>query len=172
MVNAVVNQQSWYVAHTKARQEQLALDNLQRQNFVVYMPRYKRLKRVRDQQEMQFEPMFPRYIFVQPSSDQQSLAPIRSTLGVTNIVRFGNIPAIVPAQVMERIRTFEAERNNLGVQQISPFKEGVQVRVASGPFAGLEGLISDVSNQRVVVLMQLLTKETRVSLSPHQLEVV
>ena len=162
----------WYVVHTKVKQEQLALDNLQRQNFVVYLPRYKRLKRVRDQQEMLFEPMFPRYIFVQPSSDQQSLAPIRSTLGVTNIVRFGNIPAIVPADVMERIHAFEAERNNQGVQQISPFKEGVQVRVASGPFAGLEGLISDVSNQRVVVLMQLLTKETRVSLSPHQLEVV
>ena len=166
------NQLPWYVVHTKARQEQLALENLVRQNYVVYLPRYKRLKRARDQQEMQWEPMFPRYIFVQPSHNDQSLAPIRSTLGVTNIVRFGNIPAVVPVDVMERIRTFEAERNNLNVQQISPFKEGVQVRVATGPFAGLEGLISDVSNQRVVVLMQLLTKETRVSVSPHQLEVI
>lgn len=162
----------WYVAHTKARQEQLALDNLLRQGYSVYLPRYKRLKRVRDQQEMLFEPMFPRYIFVQPSSEQHSLAPIRSTLGVTNIVRFGNIPAVVSIDVMNRIRAFEAERNNMGERQISPFKEGVQVRIAAGPFAGLEGLISDVSNQRVVVLMQLLTKETRVSVSHHQLQVV
>ena len=162
----------WYVAHTKARQEKLALDNLQRQGYGVYLPHYKRLKRIRDQQEMHWEPMFPRYLFVQPSTDQQSLAPIRSTLGVSNIVRFGNVPAVVPTDVMERIRAFEAERDNQNQQQISPFKAGVQVRVASGPFVGLEGLISDVSNQRIVVLMQLLTKETRVSISPHQLEVI
>jgi transcriptional antiterminator RfaH len=172
LIDFTQTQLPWYVAHTKAKQEQLALDNLQRQNYSVYLPRYKRLKRVRDQQEIQWEPMFPRYIFVQPSSPEHSLAPIRSTLGVTNLVRFGSIPAIVPMDVMERIRAFESERNNLSGQQISPFKEGVQVRVATGPFAGLEGLISDVSNQRVVVLMQLLTKETRVSVSPHQLEVV
>jgi transcriptional antiterminator RfaH len=165
-------QMPWYVAHTKVRQEQLAMDNLVRQNYIVYLPRYKQIKSVRNQQETRWEPMFPRYLFVQPPTDQHSLAPIRSTTGVSNIVRFGNIPAVVPPDVMERIRAFEAERNSLNEQQISPFKEGVQVRIAHGPFAGLEGLISDVSNQRIVVLMQLLTKETRVSVSPNQLEVM
>jgi transcriptional antiterminator RfaH len=172
MVEDTDIQMPWYVVHTKVRHEQLALDNLVRQNYAVYLPRYKQIKRVRDRQEAHWEPMFPRYLFVQPATGQHSLAPIRSTTGVTNIVRFGNIPAVVPPLVMERIRAFEAERNNLNVQQISPFKEGVQVRIATGPFAGLEGLISDVSNQRIVVLMQLLTKETRVSVSAHQLEVM
>lgn len=116
--------------------------------------------------------MFPRYLFVQPESSQHSLAPIRSTLGVSNLVRFGNIPATVPLEVMQRIRAFEIERDQMTAQEISPLKQGVVVRIAQGPFAGLEGLISDVSNQRVVVLMQLLTKETRVSVSPHQLEVI
>jgi transcriptional antiterminator RfaH len=165
-------QQAWYVVHTKPRQEELALDQLQRQHFTVYLPRYKRIKRMSDRQEPQWEPMFPRYVFVQPASPQHSLAPIRSTLGVSNLVRFGNIPAVVPLEVMQRIRAFEAERNQLSLKQMSPFKEGVQVRIAQGPFAGLEGLISDVSNQRIVVLMQLLTKETRVSVSPHQIEVM
>jgi transcriptional antiterminator RfaH len=162
----------WYVVHTKPRQEDFAFDQLQRQRYCVYLPRYKRIKRLSDRQEPQWEPMFPRYVFVQPASSQHSLAPIRSTLGVSNLVRFGNTPAVVSLDVMERIRAFEAERNQLTLQQLSPFKEGVAVRIAQGPFAGLEGLISDVSSQRIVVLMQLLTKETRVSVSPHQLEVV
>jgi len=172
MVKVEMSDLPWYVVHTKPRQEDLALDQLQRQCYGIYLPRYKRIKRMSDRQAPLWEPMFPRYVFVQPESSQHSLAPIRSTLGVSNLVRFGNIPAVVPLEVMQRIRAFEAERNQLSLQQISPLKEGVAVRIAQGPFAGLEGLISDVSNQRIVVLMQLLTKETRVSVSAHQIEVL
>ena len=37
-------QGKWLVVYTKPRQEQLALQNLERQNFGVYLPRYKKFK--------------------------------------------------------------------------------------------------------------------------------
>jgi transcriptional antiterminator RfaH len=160
---------TWYVVHTKARQEQLACDNLMRQGYDVYLPRIKMVKRIRGQQQVVFEPLFPRYIFLQPSSAAQSLAPVRSTLGVATIVRFGQEPAQMQSETLQTIRNFEASRNDAKDADISPLQVGERVRVASGPLSGLEGLISSVSKLRVVVLMQLLGQGTQVSLSEHHL---
>lgn len=159
----------WYVVHTKARQEQPACDNLARQGYTVYFPRIKVIKRIRGLQQAVLEPLFPRYVFLQPSSTAQSLAPVRSTLGVVTIVRFGQEPAQMCASVLQNIRSFEAQRNAAKDADINPLQPGQQVRVADGPLAGLEGLISSVSKERVIVLMQLLGLDTEVQLSRHQL---
>lgn len=162
----------WYVVYTKVRQEQIACENLSRQGYAVYMPRIKILKRSHGRQQAQQEPMFPRYVFIQPGSDAHSIAPVRSTLGVTAIVRFGQDPAVMRPEILKGIRDFEVRRNEAGDQEISPFQPGKRARVADGPLKGLEGLISNASQDRVVVLMQLLGLDTRVKLSYHQLLVV
>jgi|688.fasta_scaffold511199_2 transcriptional antiterminator RfaH len=159
----------WYVVHTKVRQEQTACDNLVRQGYAVYLPRIKILKRIRGRQQALQEPLFPRYLFVQPRSAAHSIAPVRSTLGVTTIVRFGQEPAVMRPRTLKSIREFEARRNAARDDDISPFKPNERVHVAAGPLAGMEGLISDVLQERVIVLMQLLGQDTRVSLSHHQL---
>jgi len=159
----------WYVVHTKVRQEQAACDNLVRQGYAVYLPRIKILKRIRGRQQVQQEPLFPRYLFLQPGSTTHSIAPVRSTLGVTAMVRFGQEPAVMRAETLKSIYDFEVHRNAARDEDISPFQPGERIRVASGPFIGLEGLVSNVSQERVVVLMQLLGQGTRVNLSHHQL---
>ncbi|MDK9713656.1 MAG: hypothetical protein OEL86_06015 [Sulfuritalea sp.] len=159
----------WYVVHTKVRQEQTACDNLVRQGYAVYLPRIKILKRIRGRQRALQEPLFPRYLFVQPRSAAHSIAPVRSTLGVTTIVRFGQEPAVLRPQTLRDIRDFETRRNEARDEDISPFQPGARIRVAAGPLTGMEGLISDVSHERVVVLMRLLGQDTKVSLSHHQL---
>lgn len=161
----------WYVVHTKAQQEQLACDNLARQGYTVYLPRIKVLKRSRSLrcQGVQLEPLFPRYLFIQPGSLEHSIAPVRSTLGVTTVVRFGQAPAVLRHELLMSIRDYETRQNAAGLEAISPFRTGEMVLVVDGPLAGLEGLVSSVSQERVVVLMQLLGNDTRVNLSHHQL---
>lgn len=158
----------WYVVHTKVRQEQMACENLVRQGFAVYLPRLKVLKRRRGRQQVLLEAMFPRYIFVQPGSVAHSIAPVRSTLGVATLVRFGHEPAIMREEILTRIRDFEVRQNEVTKDVISPFRPGGRVSVVDGPLAGLEGLISEVSQERVVVLMHLLGASTRVTMSYHQ----
>lgn len=160
-----MNAAAWYVVHSKPRQEQLAAENLLRQGYAVYLPRLKCLKRRLDRQEVQFEPLFPRYLFVQPASAAQSIAPIRSTLGVTGMVRFGQQMALIRAETLADIRAYEAHNHAASENAISPFQPGVPIRIVSGPLAGLEGLVSAVRQKRVMVLLQLLGQETRVSLS-------
>ena len=133
-----VNNMSWHVVHTKAGQERPACDNLVRQGYTVYFPRIKVIKRVRGQQQAVLEPLFPGYVFLQPSSKAQSLAPVRSTVGVATIVRFGQEPAQMRGDVLQVIRSFEAQRNAAKDADLSPLQPGERVRVADGPLVVLE----------------------------------
>lgn len=55
----------WYVMYTKPRQESVALDNLQRQNYTVFYPQARVLKRKAGKGSTAVvEPLFPRYMFV------------------------------------------------------------------------------------------------------------
>lgn len=160
---------TWYVVQTKPRQERLARENLLRQSYRVYLPWLKVLKQFRSRQAIAFEPLFPRYLFFQPCDATHSIAPVRSTQGVTSVVRFGGVPAAMGEDRLENIRDFERRQNAADLSELSVLQPGRAVTVTAGPLAGLNGLIAMVSKQRVIVLMQLLGEETRVALAPGAL---
>ena len=160
----------WYVARTKPRQESTANANLLRQGFATYLPNLKVVRRIRRRQELRFEPMFPQYIFFRPGRAEQSIAPVRSTYGISGLVRFGNTPAVLSAGVLEAIATMEHRENQSSIEELSAIVPGSRVVVVEGPLAGMEGLVSVVSAKRVEVLMQLVGADTKVSLALDCLE--
>lgn len=165
-----MNAQSWYVARTKPRQEAVANDNLKRQGFATYLPKLKVLKRIRRQQVLRMEPMFPQYLFFRPAHEQHSIAPVRSTIGVLNVVRFGHQPALLSAEKLDAISGIEARQNESSIEDLSAILPGTRVVVVDGPLAGMEGLVSAVSAKRVEVLMHLLGNDTKVNLALASLD--
>jgi len=161
----------WYVAHTNPRQERVALENLARQGYGVYLPRLKVLNRRCKLQQVGFEALFPRYIFFQPCHSEHSIAPVRSSQGVTTIVQFGGVPAVLQPQMLQSIRDFESRQNTADFVELSALRPGKTVVVTTGPLAGLDGLVAVVSSQRVIVLMRLLGEQTQVNVSHDQLRV-
>lgn len=161
----------WYLAYSKPKLERAAEENLMRQHYSVRLPLVRRVVR----RQVALEPLFPRYIFFQPSSDQQSLSPVRSTIGVSSIVRFGMEIATLSQERCDRIMEFaQAQQEGglealLGIQGITP---GQKVLVRSGPFAGLEGLVSAVAKDRVLVLMSLLGKSQSLGFSATELSAI
>ena len=147
---------SWYLIHTKLRQEALALTNLSRQGFECYMPMLK-LQKIRQRKTVLVaEPMFPRYLFIRldASDSGQSWSPIRSTLGVNQLVRFGGQPAKVDGQLIDLIRSREQ-----GTHTQPLFKTGDKVTVADGPFAGLEAIYQNAdAESRSMILLNILSK--------------
>ena len=147
---------AWYLIHTKQRQEALALTNLSRQGFECYMPML-RLQKIRQRKTaLVAEPMFPRYLFIRldTSGSGQSWSPIRSTLGVNQLVRFGGQPAKVDAQLIDLIRSREQ-----GTQTQPLFSAGDNVTVADGPFAGLEAIYQNTdAESRSMILLNILSK--------------
>ena len=155
----------WFLAYTKPRQESVAEANLLRQGFEVYLPLFRKLKR--GTPEPVVEPMFPRYVFLRPSTEEQSLSVVRSTRGVLSLIRFGMEIARVPQAVVDRIAALEAWRRDAPVSELSALSVGQRVLVEAGPFKGLEGLVHAVSAKRVTVLLELLGRSAEVGFAHH-----
>jgi transcriptional antiterminator RfaH len=150
----------WLLAYTKPRQEALAEEHLRRQGFDVLCPQLRVQKLRRRKWTWVEEPLFPRYLFV-GATDEQSWAPVRSTVGVTSLVRFGGQVAAVPKALVETLRTSATEP-----QRHRPiYQQGQKVRIVAGPFATLEGVFDMAQGEtRATVLLDLLGRQSPVRL--------
>jgi len=160
----------WYLAYTKPRQEEIARVNLEQQGFEAYLPLYKKFKKTEQGPVSVFEPMFPRYIFFRPGRVGQSISAVRSTKGVTTIVRFGFEPAVIDEELLRRIRQLEQDRNHATLQELSHLRAGQKVRLKHTALGEVDGLIQSVSSKRVAVLLESLGRPAVVQLEHHQVE--
>ena len=162
--------QSWYLLYSKPMQERVAVENLERQGYSTYLPLIRSRKRRQTRIVHVIEPMFPRYLFLHLDDLGQDWGPIRSTLGVSRLVRFGDDAAQVPDSLIELLRSREDEQ---GLQRIAPseFDRGDRVRIAEGPFAGYEALFEARNGrERVTLLLELAGNIARVVVPEGYLE--
>lgn len=161
---------AWYLVYTKPRLELEARRQLEQQGFVVYLPLYKKLKRSPEGLIATREPMFPRYLFVRPGQPSQGLSSIRSTRGVSTLVRFGFEPAVVSQELIDAIGGMELEREQTELADLSGLQVGQRVRLAHVAMQDMEGLVQSVSSKRVQVLLEILGRPVSVQLEHHQIQ--
>jgi len=153
----------WYLIHTKLGREGVAEFNLLRQRYQVYYPRLWGPTRRRGIWIEQVAALFPGYLFLR-LAPSQDLGPVRSTVGVANLVRFGYAYAVVPAGIVEELQARADPETGLHRLQRHPQLEpGSNVRIVAGVFNGLEGVFGRESgDERVVLLLRLLGRDTHV----------
>lgn len=158
----------WYVVQTKPHGEARALENLARQGYEPYLPRILKRRRHARRVDMVKRPLFPRYLFVHMDTARQRWYPILSTFGVTSIIRNGVDPAPVPDGVVEAIRQHEEAGTLVEKPAVLNLSPGAPVEVREGPFADLCGEFLRLSDkERVVVLLDLLGRKVRATVSAH-----
>lgn len=155
--------QRWYAAQVQPRKERLALLHLQRQHFLVHCPVVNRTRRLRGRSVTASEPLFPGYVFVALDCTRDPWRSVNGTIGVSRLVSFGTQPAALPAGFVEQLQRLAGKGGQVRFDQA--FAAGDGVRIIGGPFDDLVGtLASGGARERVTVLLQLLSGETRVSL--------
>ena len=116
--------------------------------------------------------LFPRYLFIRlgQGSAAQSWSPIRSTKGVSRLVTFGTTPAKVEDALITLLRNQEA------LVQTEPdrlFRPGERVRITATPFVDIEGIYQMTdADQRVMVLIELMSKPVKIHLAPTAIQKV
>lgn len=155
---------TWYLIQTKPRGEMLALENLSNQGYKCYLPLLKVEKRIGSKVEVQKLPLFPRYLFIQLELDffSKGSSPIRSTRGVSQLVRFGLTPAKVHDELIELMRVRELECES----RVEPlYKTGQKIKIFKGVFAGFESIYQGMDPQmRVIVLLEFMSKSLEIKL--------
>jgi len=165
--SSALSTESWYLVHTKPRQEDVALANLQRQGYECYLPQM-RIERIRRRKaEIATEPMFPRYLFIRlDRSDQgKSWSPIRSTLGVSQLVHFGARAAKVDDALVDLLRQREQ-----AMPLDAMFHSGDSVVITDGPFAGIEAIYQTAdADRRAFILLEILSKPVSMQIDAGRL---
>jgi len=155
----------WYVVQTQANGEAKAAQNLLRQGYEIYLPRY--LKRRRHARKVDFtaRPLFPRYMFVAVDVASQRWRSIQSTFGVSRLVTNGDEPATVPEGVVQALMAREDENGFIRLDSKPTFAPGDKVRVLAGAFMDSAGLFNGLADHdRVSILLDMLGRKVRVLL--------
>jgi transcriptional antiterminator RfaH len=157
---ATKGQPRWYLVQCRARQDERALEHLQRQGFECYRPLYE-MERIRGRRkELGSVPLFPGYLFIRLDRIHDNWLPIRSTRGVIQIVRFNDFPLPVADGIIERLRQ-RIERHPMREPYL---RSGERVVITDGSFSGIEAIfVASDGQERVVLLLNIMHSEQRLS---------
>lgn len=162
---------SWIVVNTFPHQERRAVEHLDRQSFESYCPHVSRQIRHARRVRQVLRPLFPGYVFVRVAPQVQRWRPILSTVGVRSLIRFGDELSFIEDGFVETLLAREV--NGAIAKPETPYAVGQEICIAGGPFDGLVAQIIELKERdRLVVLMNLLSRPLRVTLETHQVSPV
>ncbi len=162
----------WHVIHTKVREEFRALENLQAQDFEVFLPTCQVQKKQQGKIQLATEPLFPRYLFIRLSDVTSNWFPIRSTRGVSQLLRFGTSadPVEIPETIVACLKQRCAKEEPLH----ELFKPGEMIEIIQGPFKGLIGFFEKLQTlpdglSRAMLLVEVLGSVQKLQIQLPQL---
>lgn len=148
----------WIAVFSKPREERRAAAALAEQGYPVYLPT-----------TPDDRPLFPRYLFAECAATVAA-APIRSTRGVSAILMDGGgRPLHVDAETIGRVRDIEREAMTEEMAPKGP-RPGQRVRISEGPLTGASGLLQMAGERRVIVLLDMLGRQSRAQIGASMIE--
>jgi transcription termination/antitermination protein NusG len=155
---------AWFAIYVKSRHEKNIALALENKGYETYLPTYLKF----DERRRKFElPLFPNYVFCR--FETLMPLPILTTPGVFSIVCNGCVPAPIPQVEIEGVR-------RLVGMQLTPhpwpyLSPGQTVRLNSGPFRGIQGVVLDDSQEKwLVISVHVLRRSVAVKIDRASLD--
>lgn len=141
----------WYAVYTKPRWEKKVHQLLHEKQVESYCPLNRVHRKWSDRMKIVQEPLFKSYVFVR--IDEADKTGVRMTNGVVNFVYWLGKPAIIKDKEIDVIKRFLDEHENVEVKQIE-VSQGGKVVVSGGLLMGRKGVVKQVLNNRVEVIIE------------------
>lgn len=172
-VERVANRPSnrWYAVYCHSGGEWEAATQLRNQGFSVFLPWSKKTRKLRHSLEEKNIPLFPAYLFVNMNVAADRWRSVNGTRGVkTLLMTNSQTPLALPVGVIERLEKQCAVGGFIevaGVAQAS-YEPGSPIEIIAGPLAGSIGTCMESTSSVIKVLLDILGRETVVSLPTRQ----
>jgi transcriptional antiterminator RfaH len=152
----------WCAAQTHLHAENKALFNLERQGFNALLPKHLVRRSHAGKVDWVPRPLFPRYLFVEIDPDSTPWRAIWSTIGISSVVQFGNQPAVVPDNIIQKIISRQGDDGLVRTNHGDTFKPGERVRVLRGALSEHDALFESANDRnRITVLLSILGRKVR-----------
>ena len=146
----------WFCLRTQPKHEHLAATALRRQlEITCFSPRLRFRRATRRGAVWFVEAMFPGYLFAEFVYSRQH-RQVEYSPGIQGVVRFGDQVAALDSSTIANLRQAADEKE---VVTFNPeIQVGQAVRIAEGPFQGLEALVTQLlpAKERIMVLLDFL----------------
>ncbi len=154
----------WYAVYTRSRHEKQVQQQLVGEALDSFLPVRQSIHRWNDRSALVSLPLFPGYLFVRIL--MQDRLRVLKKPGVVTLVGTHGRPTPVPDYEIEALRACLARRARM--EPHAYLTVGERVRVWSGPFAEIEGILLRKKNRRRLVLsVNLIGRSVAVELDSN-----
>lgn len=141
----------WFVLCVKRKNEIKIAQQLESNGFEVYCPTITILKQWSDRKKKVETPLISTYIFVKIKDKDRS--QVFEVPGILKYLFYLGAPAKVPNKEITTLKDFL--KGSALVSNVETIQIGDNHTIASGPFKGKNGVVKEINNHR----MQLVLKE-------------
>ncbi len=156
---------TWWVAHTKSRQEKAFAWDLLRRNIGYFLPYYEKVTLSGGRKRKVLMPLFPSYVFLCGSEEERYTAMTTNRLCMT-------IDVPDPDQLVRELLFLEKAMK--GKEDLDPFPEiaeGALCRVKAGPYKGMEGVVIKKDGKTNIVLeVTIIGQAAKMEIDPNLVE--
>ena len=146
-MNVSLNHGRWCAVQVRPRYETVVSTILRNKGYEQYLPLYRVKRRWSDRSKEVMTPLFEGYVFCRLNSEIRGA--IVTTPGVVRIVGTRKEIAMIDDQEIEAIQRIV--KSGLRVEPC-PYTVGDRVRFTSGPFEGVEGIVTHYKGRCHLVL--------------------
>jgi transcription antitermination factor NusG len=150
---------TWIVARTEPKREKVAVNFIQRQGRVSYLPL------CRDPISQVIMPLFPSYLFV--FNIDGAWHWLQRTFGISHLVMRCGLPDLMADHTLESLRKMERSDGLIPLQRFLP---GDRVNIVDCAFSGWSGIFQNHVKDRCSVLLEMLGQSVPVSLKMENLK--
>jgi transcription antitermination factor NusG len=155
-----VDKARWFAISVTPRKEKVTAQTLRAKDYEEFLPLYTVRRNWSDRVKAVALPLFPGYVFCR--FDPEFRLPILKIPSVNQIVGFGKTPHPVEDAEVDALQRI----CKTGVQAVPcPYMTvGAKVTILQGPLKGLEGIMMEPKETRLVVSVTLLQRSVSVEL--------
>lgn len=152
MINSEIPEKKyWYALYTKPRHEFKAESQITACGIENYLPKITRIKQWSDRKKKVTEALFSGYIFIRGREKERLISLEQQS--VIRSIFFEGKPAIVPDWQIDNLKKMLAKTSDITVTD--KLKVGTPVKIISGPFKDVEGIVYNTSNQEKILAITI-----------------
>ncbi len=161
---------NWYAVYVKSRHEFVVSGELQRKGIETFLPSVTKLNQWKDRKKRVEFPLFPGYLFVSIAPEPETFLNVIKTRGAVKFISLEpGCPTPVAPEEVSALKIILA--GNEQVDIYPRLKQGSRVRMKSGVFRGVEGILEKKEDQHMLLVsIELLGRSVGVKVYAEDVE--
>ncbi len=148
----------WFALAVVPRKEKVTAQTLRAKGYEDFLPMYAVKRRWSDRMKVVETPLFPGYVFCR--FDAGTRLPILKIPTVMSVAGVGRTPEPIPDEEISALQV--VCKSGINAIPCLYLTAGAKVRILEGPLAGLEGILMEDKETRLVLSVSLLQRSVSV----------